>query len=122
MQKVIRTTGGHDRSEGEAPLFYAWLRMHSAAVLYRSAQNEAVDAVHEGRIDENGASQLAKVAKVGVHAPISGEDLQQASGGDSPERPLREQDRQRTFQSARVESFVDHERHGEPIAFFAAAA
>jgi hypothetical protein len=94
----------------------------TALHLFRSAQNEAVNAVGEGRIDENGPGQLAKVAKVGVDAPIRGEDLQQASGGDSPERPLREQDRQRTFQPARVQSFVDHERHGEAIAFFAAAA
>ena len=97
--------------------FYASPRMHHALVcmqcvrsLYSTAQNEAVDAVHEGRIDENGAGQLAKVDKVGVDASIRSENFQHTSGGNSPERPLREQDGERTFQSPRVERFVYHER------------
>ena len=51
--------------------------------LYSSAQNEAVDAVDEGRLDENGAGQLAKVDNVGVDAPIRGEDLQHAAPGNA---------------------------------------
>ena len=51
--------------------------------LYRNAQNEAVNAVGEGRIDENGAGQLAKVNKVGVDAPIRGEDLQHSAAGNA---------------------------------------
>jgi len=84
--------------------FYASCRMHYALLcmqcvrrLYSRAQNEAVNAVGEGRIDEDGAGQLTKVDKVGVDAPIRGENLQQASRGDGPKRPLREQDGQRTF-------------------------
>ena len=73
-------------------MHYALLCMQYARTLYSNAQNEAVDAVHEGRIDENGAGQLAEVDEVGVDAPIRGENLQHASGRGSPERPLRKQD------------------------------
>jgi hypothetical protein len=80
-----------------AVYFYALLCMQYARGLYSGAKNEAVDAIGEGGIDENGASQLAKVDNVLVDAPIRGEDLQQASRSDGPKRPLREQDGQRTF-------------------------
>src|SRR5271169_6100877 len=99
MQKVIWTTGVTPVPKARrlfsmhgfvciarAIYLYALPRMHNALLcmqcvrgLYSSAQNEAVDALGEGRIDENGAGQLAKVDKVGVDAPIRGENLQQAS-------------------------------------------
>ena len=130
MQKVIRTTGVTPVPKARRLFsmhgfvciareiyFYASCRMHYALLcmqcvrrLYSRAQNEAVNAVGEGRIDEDGAGQLTKVDKVGVDAPIRGENLQHASGRDSPERPLRKQDGQRTSQSPRVERFVYHER------------
>ena len=66
-----------------AVYFYAPLRMQYARGLYSGAKNEAVDAIGEGGIDENGPGQLAKVDNVGVDAPIRGEDLQQAAPGNA---------------------------------------
>ena len=57
--------------------------MQYARGLYSGAKNEAVDAIGDGGIDENGASQLAKVDNVGVDSPIRGEDLQLAAPGNA---------------------------------------
>jgi hypothetical protein len=57
--------------------------MQSARGLYSGAKNEAVDAMGERGIDENGAGQLAKVDNVGVDAPIRGEELQHAAPGNA---------------------------------------
>ena len=57
--------------------------MQYARGLYSGAKNEAVDAIGEGGIDENGACQLAKVDDVGVDAPIRGENLQQTAPGNA---------------------------------------
>ena len=66
-----------------AVYFYAPLCMQYARGLYSGAKNEAVDAIGEGGIDENGAGQLAKVDNVGVDAPIRGEELQHAAPGNA---------------------------------------
>jgi hypothetical protein len=66
-----------------AVYFYAPLCMQYARGLYSDAKNEAVDAIGEGGIDENGAGHLAKVDDVGVDAPIRGEELQHAAPGNA---------------------------------------
>jgi hypothetical protein len=66
-----------------AVYFYAFLCMQYARGLYSGAKNEAVDAIGEGGIDENGAGQLAKVDNVGVDSPIGGEDLKQTAPGNA---------------------------------------
>src|SRR6202453_61306 len=89
-------------------ILYAPLCMHGAPNLYSGAQNEAVDAVSEGRFDQNGACQFAQVDKVGVDAAIGREDLQQAPLGGGLERFFRQQDRQRTLEAARIERLIVH--------------
>jgi hypothetical protein len=64
-----------------AVYFYASFCMQYARGLYSGAKNEAMDAIGEGGIHENGAGQLAKVDNVGVDAPIRGEDFQHTAPG-----------------------------------------
>jgi hypothetical protein len=95
IQKVIRTMGVTPvRARrlfsvhcfvciAAAVYFYASLCMQCARGLYSGAKNEAMDAIREGGIDENGASQLAKVHNVGIDTPIRGEELQHAAPGNA---------------------------------------